>query len=297
MNEEPVKAWQPLTFGGVARYGHDWLGRLLFAGLVVAILTASTILWAISRVWLPTFEEAIARVPNGVEIRGGKLTAPQPINLAETVFLSFSLDPVGENPPASLSDIQVVLRPTEFRFRSIFGVLPIPYRPEWTIALNASELQPKWEAWRPAVLVYSFFGIILWMFASWISLAILYAIPVRLIALSWRRRVSLWGAWKLSMAALLPGAIFISVAIGIYGLGQIRIPELMFTWAAHFVVGWIFVIGATYKLPPKISGTNPFGDRVSEVETEYDEESNPFKSAKKPREQPEKNPFKRGEKK
>jgi hypothetical protein len=134
------------------------------------------------------------------------------------------------------------------------------------------------------------------MFASWIGIAILYAIPVRLLALSWRRRVSLWGAWKLSMAALLPGAILLTVAIGIYGLGQIQIPELMFTWAAHFVVGWIFVIGGTYRLPFKIANTNPFGDKMPEEHSD-EEKSNPFKPAKKRREEPEKNPFKRAKKK
>lgn len=298
MNSERVNAWQPLTFGGVARYGHDWLGRLLFACLVVAILTASAVLWTLSRAWMPIIEEAVSHLPNGAEIRGGKLTAPQPVALAENIFLSFNLDPVGEAMPASLSDIQVVLRPRDIRFRSIFGMLPLPYRPEWTIQLNANELQAKWAAWRPAVLVYSFVGVVVWLFASWIGLAILYAIPVRLLALGWHRRVSLWGAGKLSMAALLPGAIFLTVAIAVYGLGQIRIPELLFTFAAHFLVGWIFLIGATYKLPRKTVGENPFGDRQSEIEDEDDEESeiNPFKKANEPKVEREKNPFKRKKK-
>src|SRR3954470_9384625 len=299
MNDEPVKAWQPLTFGGVARYGRDWLGRLLFACLVVAILTASTILWTISRAWFPVGEQAISRLPTGAEIRGGKLTAPQPILLAENLFLSFRLDPVGEGVPASPADIQVVLRPLHLRFRSIFGELPVQYRPEWTIPLNQAELGPKWEAWRPALLVCSFFGIIAWLFASWIGLAIVYSIPVRLLALSWRRRVSLWGAWKVSMAGMLPGAILLTVAIGIYGLRQIRLLELVFTWAIHFVVGWIFIIGGTYKLPLKSATVNPFGGRVAESDSEQgDENENPFKPAKRgPKELPEKNPFKRRRKK
>ena len=99
------------------------------------------------------------------------------------------------------------------------------------------------------------------------------------------------------MAALLPGAILLTVAIGVYGLGQIRIPELIFTFAAHFVVGWIFLIGATYKLPIKIAGVNPFEDRAAEMESDEDAEAqNPFQPGKRSGKAPEKNPFKRPKK-
>jgi hypothetical protein len=298
MNEEPVKAWQPLTFGGVARYGQDWVGRVFFAAIVVAILSASTVVWTASRAWFPVIGEAIAKLPAGAEIRGGKLTAPQAIGLAENLFLSFRLDPQGEGAPASLADIQVVLAPNEVRFRSLFGAARLPYQPEWTIPLNRNELEPKWEAWRPALLAYSFFGVIIELFVSWIALAIIYAIPVRLFAAAVHRRVSLWGAWKLSMAGLLPGAILLTVAIAIYGLGQIRLLELTFTWALHFVAGWIFIIGATFSLPRKTGATNPFGNKSSESETEEeDEEKNPFKSSKKGHQPAEKNPFKRNSRK
>ena len=123
---EPVKAWQPLTFGGVARYGHDWVGKLFFACLIVSILTASVVVWTAARAWLPVIEESITRLPQGAEIRGGKLTAPQPVQLAENLFLALRLDPIGESTPPSLADIYVILRPREIQFRSLFGMTKLP---------------------------------------------------------------------------------------------------------------------------------------------------------------------------
>lgn len=279
MNQEPVKAWQPLTFGGVARYGHAWVGRVFFACLIVSIFAASVVVWTASRSWLPVFEQAITRLPPGSEIRGGRLNAPQPIQLAENLFLALSLDPVGEGMPPSLADVRVILAPREVRFRSLFGMAKLPYRPEWTIQLNPADLEPKWAAWRPAVLAYLFFGTIAMLFATWIGFGILYAIPVRILAAILKRAVSLWGSWKLSVAGLLPAAILLTVAIAAYGLGQIRILHLVVIWALHFVVGWIFVIGATFSLPRwQKPGANPFGDVPETSEGDDDEAAakNPF---------------------
>lgn len=284
MKIEPVKAWQPFTFGGVARYGYDWVGRLLFACLIVSILTASVVLWAVNRAWFPVIEDAIAHLPPGTEIRGGKLTAPATTKLAENLYLSISLDPTGEGAPTSLADVQVVLKPYEFRFRSLFGMAPIPYRPEWTIPLTRVDWEPRWPAWRPAVIAYLVFGTIAGLFASWIGLGIIYAIPTRILALILRRSISLWGSWKLSVAALMPAAFLLTVAIAVYGLGQIRIAELVLAWTLHFLVGWIFIVGAVVRLPRVQKVENPFADRPNDSSEEPEEEvveKNPFKTAKK----------------
>lgn len=277
MKEEPVKAWQPLTFGGVARYGHDWVGKLFFACLVVSILTASVVVWSATRAWLPVIEESITRLPQGAEIRGGKLTAPQPIHLAENPFLALRLDPLGEATPPALADIYVILRPREIQFRSLFGMANLPYRPEWTVELSRADWEPKWAAWRPAVLAYLFFGTIAMVFSTWITFGIAYAIPVRILAAILKRSVSLWGSWKLSVAGLLPAAILMTVAIAAYALGQIRMPHLIGAWALHFVIGWIFIIGATFRLPERVKAApNPFrsgGAQVAEPKAK-----NPFRS-------------------
>lgn len=280
MKEEPAKAWQPFTFGGVARYGHDSIGRLLFACLVMAVLTAAVVLWTVSRAWLPAIEEAITRLPQGAELRAGKLTAPQPLQLAETLFLSVRLDPRGEGIPPSLADIQVVLAPRDIRFRSIFGMTALAYRPEWTLQLSRADMEPKWAAWRPAVLANLFFGTFGIVVATWIAFGILYAVPVRILAAMLRRAVSLWGSWKLCVAGLLPAAFLMTVAIAVYGLGQIRATELVAAWALHFVTGWIFIIAATLRLPRWQAIPNPFGeDEIEDAEPQPAPVArNPFKA-------------------
>lgn len=276
--KEPVKAWQPLTFGGVARYGHDWVGRIFFACLVVSILTGSTVIWAVTRTWFPVIEEAITRLPIGAVIRGGRLTAPQPVQLAENLFLALRLDPVGEGAPPSLADVQIVFAPYEIRFRSLFGAAALPYRPEWTVQLSQADFGPKWDAWRPAMLANLFFGTVVALFLSWIALGILYSIPVWILALLLKRSISLWGSWKLSVAGLLPGAILMTVAIGVYALGQVRATELIIAWIVHFIVGWIFIIGATVRLPRRQkTKPNPFGGHLSEDDLEEEEEDRPAK--------------------
>jgi hypothetical protein len=278
---EPGKAWQPLTFGGVARYGHDWVGKLFFACLIVSILTASVVVWTAARAWLPVIEESITRLPQGAEIRGGKLTAPQPIQLAENPFLALRLDPVGEVTPPALADIYVILWPREIQFRSLLGMAKLPYRPEWTLDLNRTDLDPKWAAWRPALLAYLFLGTIAMLFSTWVAFGIAYTIPVRIFAAVLKRSVSLWGSWKISVAGLLPAAILMTVAIAAYGLGQIRIIHLIVVWALHFIVGWIFIIGATIRLPIRRAESNPFDNNPTE-ETADEEEAapNPFKGEK-----------------
>jgi hypothetical protein len=283
MNDQPEKAWQPLTFGGVARYGHDWVGRLFFACLVLSILDAAVVVWTASRTWAPAIEQAIANLPAGAEIRGGKLTAPQAVRLAENPFLSFRLDPRGEGAPASLGDLSVVLAPNEIRIRSLFGADAFPYRPEWTVQLSRAEMEPKWAAWKPALLAYLFLGTIIALFANWISLATVYALFVKIFAAAKNRSLTVWGAWKASVAALMPGAILLAIAIALYGMGQIRLVELIATWAAHFVVGWIFMIGAVFKLPPlQKTPANPFA-HLDEKEKEEapPAEKNPFRRPSK----------------
>jgi hypothetical protein len=287
MKQEPVKAWQPLTFGGIARYGHAWVGRVFFACLIVSILTASVVIWAVARAWLPVLEQSIARLPPGAEIRAGKLTAPQPIQLAENLCLALSLDPVGEGMPPSLADVNVILGPRDIEFRSLFGMTKLPYRPEWTVQLSRADWEPKWAAWRPAVLANLFFGTMAALFATWIAFATLYALPVRIVAAILKRAVTLWGSWKLSLAGLLPAAILMTVAIVAYGLGQIRVLQLVVVWALHFIIGWIFIIGATFKLPPKTSSANPFGDEPPQTVEEPESAQNPFNKTESA------NPFRR----
>ncbi|MBT3842134.1 MAG: hypothetical protein HOF61_08130, partial [Verrucomicrobia bacterium] len=69
-NDRPKEAWQPLTFGGVARFAVASRWRLLAVELVFAFLVAATVVWFVQQAWLPVIDEAIKQMPPTGEIRG-----------------------------------------------------------------------------------------------------------------------------------------------------------------------------------------------------------------------------------
>ena len=195
MKGEPFRAWQPLTFGGVAQYSFGWLGRLFFTGVIVSILATAAVVFTVSRAWVPVVEQSIAKLPAGAEIRGGVFKAPQAVTLAENSFLSIRLDPEGTLRSLSTSEIEANFRSDEIRFRSIFGIVPLKYPPHWTIPLTPAEMEPKWGAWKPAVFGYLIGGVIANLFISWLAFGILYTLIPRLLAILMRRHLSLWVAF------------------------------------------------------------------------------------------------------
>ena len=272
--QAPARAWQPLTFGGVARYAHDWLGRLLATLLLIAALAAGVVVFVANRAWAPVIEAAIEKLPPTAEIRAGRLTAPAPLLLAESPFLSIRLNPEDAASPSSPSDLQIELARNDLRFRSIFGAAVIPYQPHWTLGLSRAELEPWWGAWKPAALAWLWVGTALYLLVSWTFLALIYFIPARIAAFYADKNLTLFGAWKLCMAALMPGAILLSIALLLYGAAQIRLLELLGAFVLHFAIGLLFVIGGLMRLPGVGQNVqNPF---ESEPRHEAEEKKNPF---------------------
>lgn len=274
------RAWQPLTFGGVARYAHDWIGRLIITLLFFAAVAASVIVFVCNRAWVPIIEAAIEKLPPGAEIRGGRLNAPGPVLLAESPFLSIRLNPENSGLAGSPADLQVELARNDVRFRSIFGGAAIPYQPQWTIGLSRTEREPWWGAWKPATFAWLWFGTVVYLMASWFGLALSYFIPARVAAFYADKDVTVFGAWKLCMAGLMPGAILLSIGLLLYGLAQIRLLELLGAFVLHFIVGLLFITGGILRLPPvEHKVQNPFEPEPEETE------------APAPVEEPKKNPF------
>ena len=53
VEDRPKEAWQPLTFGGVARFAAASLWRLLMVELVFALMVAATVVWFVQQAWVP----------------------------------------------------------------------------------------------------------------------------------------------------------------------------------------------------------------------------------------------------
>ena len=257
--------WQPITFGGVAGFARASFGRLLIVQCIVALLVAGSASCFLAVAWFPVVEKAIARLPEKGTIRRGQLdwTGPSPCALAEATFLSIAVDVENSQPTGQSADVQLELHRNEFKIRSLFGYLAMGYPKDWTIALNRAEIEPRWGAWRPFLLVGIGAVAAIGLIAIWLVLATVYLLPLRLLTFYSDRDVSWLGCWLMAAAAQLPGALLMSGGILLYGFNRLDLIGLLFAWLLHVVIAWIYVGVAPARLP-RLAGSmhrrgNPFG--------------------------------------
>src|SRR6185312_17337870 len=101
-----------------------------------------------------------------------------------------------------------------------------------------------------------FLGLLL----SWAILALIYLLPVWLAGFFWNRDLNTGNSWKLSSAALMPGALLMIAGVLLYNVGFLNLILLSFIFVAHFVIGWIYLALSLIFLPrtsDKSKG-NPF---------------------------------------
>lgn len=278
-------AWQPLTFGGVARFGSASIGRLWLVQGLFAVAAAATIVWFAASAWAPLIRDGMDRLPAAGAIRNGKLEWPDAttVRVADNRFVAILVTPSIDSNPGQVSDLQVEFGATEIKLRSIFGFLALPYPAEWNFAINRATLEPWWGAWRPAVYSGIGMGVVFSLFLGWSTLAFLYMWPARLLALFADRPVTLWSCWKLCGAALMPGALVMTLGIFFYGLQRLSLPTFLVFMPAHIALGWVYAFVAPMRLP-KIreanspgTGRNPFLDAGAPVEeTGERKAANPF---------------------
>jgi hypothetical protein len=93
-------------------------------------------------------------------------------------------------------------------------------------------------------------------------LATLYFLPARLAAFFADRDLNVTQSWRLSGAAQLPGSLLLTFAIILYALACLDLPLLGLAVALHFLVGWIYLGLAIFRLPraqrKELAKTNPF---------------------------------------
>jgi hypothetical protein len=260
----PVAPWEPITFGGAAAFSRASLGRLLLVQFSVAVLVAASVLCFLISAWFPVIHEAIVRLPEKGAIRRGQLdwAGPSPAWLAKGTFLSIIVDPAGQRTGQS-ADVQVEFERDGFKVCSLFGCLELPYPRHWSLALNRTEAEPWWGAWRPFLLVGIAAGVVLGLMAIWLALAAPLSLPLRLIAF-YSDRAATWPAcWRMASAAQLPGALLMAGAIFLYGFNRLNLVGFLFAWVLHLVTAWLYVGMIPARLP-RLAGAapkrgNPFG--------------------------------------
>jgi hypothetical protein len=248
--EEPAQpfAWQPLTFGGVARFAYARRSRLFLVQFLAALIAAGTVIWCLGQAWFPVISSAIKQLPDQGELRARKLSwlGEEPVRLADNRFLALAVDLKHTGTIRSPAHLQLEFGLSDIEAISLFGYAWLPY-PAQTIGVNRPRLEPWWGAWSPALLAITAGIVAVGLMLVWAALATLYSFPVWLLGFFANRELDLRQSWNLAGAALLPGALFMSGAIVLYGLGLIEVIGLLVAIGLHLIVGWVYVIGSPFK--------------------------------------------------
>lgn len=257
-------AWQPFTPKGIAAFAQASVGRLLAVQLLMAFVAASTIAWFVQTAWCPIIASAIAQLPDRGEIRRGQLDWPGPPNqtLAENRFLALTVDLEHAGQARSPAHVQFELGKRDVQIRSLLGFARLPYWRHWTVPCNRVGLAPWWGAWRPPLVALLFAGVTVLLLLNWALLASVYFLPAWLVGLFSNRALGLLDSWRLSGAALIPGAALMSAAIVCYRWGMLELVGLMVAAALHIVVGLGYLLTAVLCLERHPASTpsqgNPF---------------------------------------
>ena len=273
LESTPSQPWQPLTFGGVARFAKGRLGRLMVVILVFDTLSALAVLGLFCWTWNPVIERSLAHLPEHAQIRSSLLEWPDPTPtvLAQNGHLAVVIDLDQSRRPGQLADVQFELDRDHAQIHSLFGFLRIPYPPQgWMIPLDRSELEPWWGAWFPFVVTSLFLAVFFVLAFAWFVLGAIYALPWKLAAWLFHRQLTFGECWKAAIAAQMPGAAWMNVSILLYSTGRINLAYFLFAFSFHWVLAWIYLAVGFFFLPappPKNNlppdEFNPFADPQS----------------------------------
>lgn len=265
----PRSAWLPLTPRGVAAFARAPWRRLLIVQLVVALMVACVTVWLVSAAFFPPLHTALERLPADTQLVNGVLQWPgnDPALLAENRFFSIAVDLQHAANYSSAAHVQLQFGARDWQVASVFGVLDVAsldtrYPAGITVPLDRTSAEPWWSAREPFFLLFLFVGVVVFLFTSWLALATLYAPVAWLAGFYVNRDLSFGGSWRLAGAALMPGALWMSVALVLYGLQVFGLGRLGLAFVMHFIIGWLYVGVGPLFLPrhpettPALS--NPF---------------------------------------
>jgi hypothetical protein len=254
-------AWEPLTPRGMAAFAHASFGRLLLVQIVIALIGAASVVWFLCDSFFPEIKMAIQNLPAVGEIRSAKLDwrGDSPKLLAEGRFLALDVDLEHSSKINSTADVQIEFGKETIKSSALLGYTEIPYPPGQVFSFNRMELEPLWGAWRVEILFIAAAITTIGLLAGWWVLATIYFLPVWLLGFFLNRNLDFRASWKLSGAALLPGALLIAAAILLYDFCAVTLVQFGFIFGAHFVLGWIYLF-VSLLFVPGIPAASPKGN-------------------------------------
>lgn len=279
----PGSAWQPFSPRGVAAFAFAPWGRLLLVQGVVAMVCAAIVVWFVRTGWIPVVRETIPNLPAGAGVRGGILrwTTNTPVRLAEDRFLALVVDAQDTATAGRVADLEVTLHERHFTVASLLGEVRIAYPSGgWRLSLDAAEAGPWWGAWETPVLGLLFVAVTLGLMLTWFLLATLYCPAVWFFGVFINRWLGLAGSWKLSGAALMPGAAVVALGLVGYGVLGLDLIRLGLFFLLHLVTGWVYLAASPFFLPAlpeaKTPAGNPFALEGSAKPARPRKDDNPF---------------------
>ena len=261
----PPVAWQPCTFGGVAAFARANWRRVFLAQVAVALLFAAVAVWFLAHCYAPVITQEIQKMPEGARLVHGQLAGLPGVQMTETKFLSIGITADDNADLDQSADLQIAMRRDHVDISSILssalGSLEFGYSNQAALELSRSHLEPWWGAWRPVVLVAAGLAVAVLLWLVWAALAWVYAPAAKLAAWFCDRELSWTGAWRLACAALLPGAVLLTLGLVLYGWQKVDVFGLGYFLAVHFLVGWVYLLAAPVfapRLPSAKADRNPF---------------------------------------
>jgi hypothetical protein len=237
-------AWLPLTPRGVASFARMPLTRLLLVQIVFALVTAGAVAWFLSTDWFPVIRAAIQQLPPRGEIQSGRLNwkGDSAQLLADGNYLAWAVDLNHSGRVLPLAQVRVEFGQESVRVASLFGYGEWSYPKNLAVAFNRPVLQPWWGAWETPILWISIGITVAGLMVAWMFMASVYCWAVWLAGFFANRNLDLRASWKLAGAALMPGALLMTIGIIGYGQNAFDLVKLLALTGAHFVVGWIFIL-------------------------------------------------------
>jgi hypothetical protein len=259
--ENSTFAWEPLTPRGVAAFAHARFRRLLLVQFIFALLATSSVVWFLHDGCFPVLQTAIQNLPDIGVIRAGRLDLPtnSPQLLAEGRFLAFDVDLNHDDRINSTADVQIEFGRETVRIFSLLGYTEFSYPTSRIILFNRTDLMPLWGAWKAEILLLAAVVTMIGLLLSWAVLATVYFLPIWASGYLTNRDLDWRASWKLSGAAMMPGALLMSAAIFSYDFGALNLVQFGFVFGAHFVLGWIY-LSVSLLFTPGITGTLPKGN-------------------------------------
>lgn len=248
-----AEGWQPLTPSGVAAYAKSPLRRVVILQFISAAAIALVAGWFCSSSILPTIRQALDNLSEEGRIRLGELKLIQPPAsrthpLAANHWLALDVEATSNPSRNPARALEILAAGNGIYLLSSLGSTRIPYPVHWDIPLNRIELLATWQAWEPLLYASLLLAVFSGMLASWWILATFLCLLPRILAYFSDRDLTLAGAWKLSAAALIPGALLMTVGWIALEVDSIDLVKLALLFVVHLLVSPVYALLATCHL-------------------------------------------------